>query len=47
VLDVVRVGRYDAMGAVGAGEDGGVGWAVAEDLGGPIEEAMAVLEEFR
>jgi len=47
VFHVVGVGRYDAVETVGAGKDGGVGGAVAKDLGAPFEEAMAVFEEFR
>lgn len=32
---------------VGAREDAGVGGGVAEDLGGPLEETVAVFEELR
>lgn len=42
MLYVFWVGCYDAVYSSGANEDGGVGGTVAEDLGGPLEEAVAV-----
>ena len=47
VFHVVGVGRYDDVESVGVGDDGGVGGAVIEELGGPFEEAVAVFEECR
>lgn len=47
VLDVVGVGGDDAVEVDWAGEDGSVGGAVTEDLGGPFEEAVAVFKELR
>lgn len=47
VLDVEGVGGHDAMDLAGAAEDGGVGGAGGEDIGGPVEKAVAVLEESR
>lgn len=34
------------MDFAGAAEDGGVGGAVGKDFGGPVEEAVAVLDEI-
>lgn len=45
VFDVGRVGGDDATGAE-TGEGEGVGWGGGEDVGGPVEETVAVVEEL-
>lgn len=46
VLHVQRVGGDDAVDLAGPPEYGGVGGAAAEDFSGPLQEPMAVLQEF-
>lgn len=47
VLYVVGVCCDDAVDSAGTEEDGGVGWAVAEDVGSPLQEAVTILQELR
>ena len=47
MLHVGVVGGDDASDFSWASEDGGVGGTVAEDLGGPVQEAVAIFEELR
>ncbi|MED6113669.1 hypothetical protein PIB30_072999 [Stylosanthes scabra] len=45
--DVVGVGSYDVVDGVGVEVDGGLGGGVAEHVGGPVKEVVAVVDKVR